>query len=228
MENFRPDPNIDRIRLKIFGFSMKARELFFFDKIRIESILEKRNGNNQRNEKDQSNWWYRFERLIEMGIQMIEYLDSRDSFLILLIKNTHFFEGSNRWIINLIETTISNARTNAQKIFCKIKMGIKGYSYTYIYIYCSPEMISRYEIRRCQFEQRTILSLFDSLSIGKFMGALIVDPENCSSLIIVVVVAFSRHWLLSWFAWFIVIMVAAFEILGDHLLHLSIELLSFD
>lgn len=54
-------------------------------------------------------------------------------------------------------------------------------------------MISRYEIRRCQFEQRTILSLFDSLSIGKFMGALIVDPENCSSLIIVVVVAFSRH-----------------------------------
>lgn len=31
-----------------------------------------------------------------MGIQMIEYLDSRDSFLILLIKNTHFFEGSNR------------------------------------------------------------------------------------------------------------------------------------
>lgn len=135
MKNFRPDPNIDRIRLKIFGFSMKARELFFFDKIRIESILEKRNGNNQRNEKDQSNWWYRFERLIEMGIQMIEYLDSRDSFLILLIKNTHFFEGSNRWIINLIETTISNARTNAQKIFCKIKMGIKGYSYTYIYIY---------------------------------------------------------------------------------------------
>lgn len=46
MENFRPDPNIDRIRLKIFGFSTKARELFFFDKIRIESILEKRNGNN--------------------------------------------------------------------------------------------------------------------------------------------------------------------------------------
>lgn len=56
MKNFRPDPNIDRIRLKIFGFSTKARELFFFDKIRIESILEKRNGNNQRNEKDQSNW----------------------------------------------------------------------------------------------------------------------------------------------------------------------------
>lgn len=48
-----------------------------------------------------------------------------------------------------------------------------------------------------------------------------VDPENSLSLIIVVVVVvavvFSRHWLLSWFAWFIIIMVTAFEILGDRL-----------
>lgn len=137
-----------------------------------------------------------------------ESLD-QETLLILLIKNTHFFGRSNRWIINL-ETTISNARKNAQKIFCKITVGIEGCSYIYIYIvhrkwsrdmkyvavslnnaqYCPYSTACRSKIHGCVHHRRS---------------------RELSLIIVVVVVVFSRHW----FAWFIIIMVAAFEILGD-------------
>lgn len=162
---------------------------------------------------------YRFDRrLIEMVPRnMIDQRVSwsRDSLLILLIKNTHFFERSNRWIINL-ETTISNVRKNAQKLFCNITMGIEGCSY----ILFTGNDLTIWNTSLSVWTTHNIV-LIRQLVDRKFMGALIVDPENSLSLIIVVVVVvavvFSRHWLLSWFAWFIIIMVTTFEILGDRL-----------